>query len=101
MLYMWIHTHSPERCLVTQPAKGREMMGGLFQAFEKAGVKVLGTYMAPPTHKSFMIVEVPGEAAFTRLGAEPAFVSWLAWGQSEMIPVVSAERAMASLEARS
>ncbi len=100
MLYLWIHSHSPERCLVTEPGKAREMMGGVFNAFEKVGIKVRGAYMAAPQHKSFMLVEVTDETSLMKLGAEPAFTAWLAWGQSEMIPVTPAAGALASLEAR-
>ena len=56
--------------------------------------------MAPAEHKSFMVIEVADDAAFMALGADAAFASWLAWGQSQMIPVTSVERAMATLQAR-
>ncbi len=59
MLFVVIHTHTPELCPSGDPEKARKTIDVLGQEAHalKAGVKVLGSYIAPPEHTIFFIIE--------------------------------------------
>jgi len=60
MLFIAIHTHAPELCPAESPEvvkKTVDMVASEKHA-KKTGVKVLGSYSAPPEHIHFFILEV-------------------------------------------
>lgn len=59
MLFMVIHTHTPELCPSDKPEmvkKTVDVVASNAHA-KKCGVKVLGSYIAPPEHVLFFILE--------------------------------------------
>jgi len=59
MLFMVIHEHTPELCPSDKPEmvkKTVDVMGSKAHAKE-CGVKVLGSYMSPPEHVLFFVIE--------------------------------------------
>ncbi len=86
MLFVYIHTHSPERCLGSGP-EVREMMAGLYQAAEKAGVKILSNYAAAQEHKFILTLEIPDTDALAAMMRDPTSARWSAWGDAQLIPV--------------
>ena len=82
-----------------QEGKFRELLAGLRQGAEKAGVKVLGTYLAPQEHKLFVTIEIPDDKAFIALQMEPGFTALLHWGTAQLIPVIWVEQVLASQQA--
>ncbi len=56
---MATHVHTPELCPVDDPSKVGRTLGVLAQGSHarKSRVKVLGSYIAPPEHTLFFILE--------------------------------------------
>ena len=90
MLFMYIHTHSPERCLAGSPEL-RDLMTGFYEAVEKAGAKILTNYAAGPEHKFYITLEIPDQMALQVLMRDPASARWSAWGNAQLIPVFPVE----------
>ncbi len=88
MLYMCVHTHSPETCLAGNRDKAVAMRDGLYQAADKAGVRIVSHYVAPQEHTVYLTVEVPDDKAFRTMLADPSFEPWLHWGNARFIPVL-------------
>ncbi len=87
MLFMYIHTHSPDACNIDKPAELAKMTSDVQAAMSKAGVKMIGAYAAPHQHTMFIVVDATDVAALER-----ALVPMTLWGDAELIPVVSGEQ---------
>ena len=83
MLFMYVHTHTPERCIAGKQAELTKMATDMQAAAAKAGVKVLATYTAPHQHTIFSIMEASDLA-----GVESVLLPMTLWGDGELIPVL-------------
>jgi uncharacterized protein with GYD domain len=86
MLFMYIHTHSPDKCLVDKPQEVGKMVTRVRQESKKAGIKVLGSYVAAHEHKIFTVLEADDLSAL-----EKALAPMTMWGDARLIPVTYAE----------
>ena len=59
MLYMYIHTHPLEKCVIQKPEEARNMLAKAQEGANKAGIKILGGYMAPHEHTMYMVFDAP------------------------------------------
>lgn len=59
MLFVAVHTHTPELCPSGDPEKVKKTVDVLAEEShaKKSKVKVLGSYIAPPDHTLFLILE--------------------------------------------
>jgi hypothetical protein len=87
MILMYIHTHSAERCLGDKPKEALDMMARLRQGCQEAGIKILGSYMAPHEHTDYTIFETDNLPALERV-LQPKTL----WGTARLIPVVAMEQ---------
>jgi len=84
MLFVAIHTHSPELC----PADSSEMIKKTVDIVasekhaKKSDVKVLGSYSAPPNHMLFFILEADNYESIIEF-----FRPMMKMGMAEIIPV--------------
>jgi uncharacterized protein with GYD domain len=90
MFYMYIHTHPLEKCLIEKPEESRKMLSLAREATQKAGIKIVGGYMAPHEHTMFMIFDAPDIVAL-----EKVLVPMTAWGDAQLIPVMTFEQGLA------
>ncbi len=91
MLFMYIHTHTPERCFADKPQETAKMAADFAAAAKQAGIKSLGVYSAPHQHTMFVILEADDIMAL-----EKAVMPMTLWGDAELIPIVSMEQALAA-----
>lgn len=87
MLFMHIHTHSPEQCLLDKPQEGAKRASTMQEEAQKAGVKVLGTYVAAHEHTIYSIIEADDIQKLERV-----LVPMTLWGNARLIPVVAAQQ---------
>ena len=87
MTFMYIHTHSAERCLGDKPKEVLNMMEKLRQSYKDGGIKVLGSYMAPHEHTDYTIFETDNLGALER-----ALIPKTMWGTAKLVPVVPMEQ---------
>lgn len=55
MLFVATHTHPPELCPVDNPVGVHQLADE--QHIKESGVKVLGSYIAPPEHTLYFVLE--------------------------------------------
>jgi len=91
MLFMYIHTRSPERCTIDKPAETARQSAELQASLKKAGAKMVNAYAALHEHTMFLALEANDLAALER-----ALTSMTLWGEAELVPAVSAEQWAAS-----
>jgi hypothetical protein len=82
MLFMYMHTHAPEKCLVDEPDVAREVMSQLRKEAEKARVKMVGPYMANEDHTVFAVFDGDDYAAIQKVITPMA-----TWGAARLIPI--------------
>lgn len=87
MLFMYIHTHSADRCLADKPEQVSQMTSQIQEATKQAGIKLLGTYVAAHEHTIYTIIETDDLAAL-----EQALTPMTVWGNARLIPVTSMQR---------
>ena len=87
MLFMYVHTHSVEKCVHDKPEEAKKMLAHMQEAYKKAGIKMLATYMAPHEHTLFMVLEANDYSALDKAN-EPLTV----WGTARLIPVTTLEQ---------
>jgi hypothetical protein len=83
MLFMYIHTHTPDDCMVDKPQEGAKRVAALQENFKKANVKVIAWYGANHEHTSYSILEASDLAEL-----EKALIPMTLWGTAKLIPVV-------------
>ncbi len=88
MLFIYIHTHPLEKCLIDKAEEARQMFTQVLKSAQQASVKIVGVYMAPQEHTTFAILEGNDFAAMSR-----AVHPMTAWGTARLIPVVPVEQA--------
>jgi hypothetical protein len=57
MLFMYIHTHSPENCLMGEVQKQLRLSSEVRENFQKAGITVTGAYVAQHEHTFWYLLE--------------------------------------------
>jgi uncharacterized protein with GYD domain len=90
MLFMYIHTHPAERCPVNRPDETKKMLDKFEADAKKAGMKVIGMYVAPHEHTVYGIFEASDLEA-----AEKAAIPMTLMGNARMIPVLTMQQAIA------
>ncbi len=87
MLFIHIHTHSPEHCTVNKPEENAKMMAKMETDAQKAGIKILGVYVAPHEHTIYTIFDAKDLAAL-----EQGLIPMTLTGTARLVPVVPAEQ---------
>ena len=87
MLFMYIHTHSVEKCLADKPDQIRKMYSEFQEASAKAGVKRVGVYTAAHEHTIYGIFEADDIAAL-----ETLLTPMTVWGNARLIPITTMEQ---------
>jgi uncharacterized protein with GYD domain len=87
MLFMYIHTHSIDKCLADKPEQARKMVAQIQEASAKTGIKRLGTYVAAHEHTIYGIFEADDIAAL-----ETALIPMTVWGNARLIPITTMEQ---------
>lgn len=64
MLFIATHEHTPELCPANDPAPVHQMADA--GHIKEAGVKVLGSYIAPPEHVLYFVLEADNYAQVVR-----------------------------------
>ena len=86
MLFMYVHTHSVEKCIADKPQEISKIYSKAQEETKKAGIKIMGVYSAPHEHTIFMIFEANDVAALER-----ALVPMTVWGNARLIPLTPVE----------
>jgi len=84
MLFMYIHTHSSERCMADNPERTNQLRSQLQEAAQQAGIKFLGVYVAAHEHTIFSLIEADDLGAL-----EKVLTPLTVWGDARLIPVTS------------
>jgi hypothetical protein len=89
---MYIHTHSPENCLIDKPQELARMAGPMMEEAKKANIKMM-VYSAHHEHTIYAIIEADDLAVLEKLLAPLT-----KWGDASLIPVLSMEQTMAAYQ---
>jgi muconolactone delta-isomerase len=84
MLFMYIHTHSADKCKADDPEQTNQLRSRLREAAEQAGVKLLGVYVAAHEHTIYSLIEADNLVAL-----EQVLTPLTVWGDAHLIPVIS------------
>ena len=90
MLFMYIHTHTVEKCVADKPQEVAKMFSKVQDEAKKAGIKTVGVYFVPHEHTMYIIFDAGDLAAI-----EKALVPFTLWGNARLIPILSMEQATA------
>ena len=89
MLFMYIHKHPAEKCPVNKPDDNLKLQASMQEGAKKAGIKILGNYIAPHAHTTYIILD-----ASDLLTLEKGLVPIMTMGDAELIPILPAEQAV-------
>jgi len=87
MLFMYIHTHTVDKCLIDNPQETAKILSGAQEAAKKGAFKIIGMYAAPHEHTSYTILDATDLAVVER-----ALVPMTKWGDARLIPVIATEQ---------
>ncbi len=90
MLFVAIHTHTPESCPLVDVQPIMQLADG--EHIKKSGVKVLSGYAAPPEHTMFFVLEADDYSQIVRF-----FQPMMTIGVPRIIPVQTFEDAVEAL----
>jgi hypothetical protein len=90
MLFMYIHTHTAERCTANKMDENKKMFSKFQDEAKKANIKVIGSYVAPHEHTIYIIGE-----ANDLLALEKGLLPMTLWGDARLVPILTAEQAFA------
>ena len=90
MLFMYVHTHTAERCTVNKMDENAKMFSTFQDEAKKANIKIMGGYVAPHEHTFWLICE-----ATDLMALEKGLVPLTLWGTAQIIPVLTMEQAFA------
>lgn len=82
MLFMYIHTHTPEKCLIGKQQEMLRWTSEVREGFQKAGIKVVGAYVAQHEHTMFLTLEADNIHEL-----EVALFPFTLLGTARLIPV--------------
>jgi uncharacterized protein with GYD domain len=91
MLFMYIHTHSVEKCIADKPQEVGKLLSKLGEEAKKAGVKIIGNYVAAHEHTVYAICEADDVVKLER-----ALLPMTIWGDARLIPITTAEQMAAA-----
>ena len=57
MLFMYIHTHAPDKCIVDQPKELLQLFSAVRVGFQNTGVKVVDAYSVPHEHTFYWLLD--------------------------------------------
>jgi hypothetical protein len=86
MLFMYIHTHSPESCKIDNPEFTQKMARELMELAAKSGIKWVASYTAVQEHTIYSVYEANDMAGLQSL---LAYRPGIQWGTGRLVPVVS------------
>ncbi len=92
MLFMYIHTHSVEKCIADKPQETARIMSSVQEEAQKAGIKLQGIYIAAHEHTIYCILE-----ADDVLKLERALHPMTLWGNARLIPIAAAQQLAAAM----
>jgi uncharacterized protein with GYD domain len=90
MLFMYIHTHTAERCTVNKMDENAKMFSTFQEEAKKTNIKIMGSYVAPHEHTFWIICDASDLAAM-----EKAVIPLTLWGNARMVPILTMEQAFA------
>jgi uncharacterized protein with GYD domain len=93
MLFVAIHEHAPESCPADDPAPVHKLANA--KHIRDSGVKVLGSYIAPPEHQLFFILEADDYSQVVRF-----FRPLMKIGTPDIVPVQTLAEALGIFPAR-
>ena len=93
MLFIAIHTHTPELCPADDPAPIHQLADD--KHVKDSGVKVVGSYIAPPEHMSFFVLEADSYAQLVRY-----FRPMMKIGTPRIVPVQTLAEAVGMFPTR-
>lgn len=85
MLFMFVHTHSAERCLSDKPEQLSAMSSEIRKRARETGVKFPGIYVSPNEHTFFFLIESDDFQAI-----QQTIAPLILWGNGRLIPVSDA-----------
>jgi uncharacterized protein with GYD domain len=88
MLFLHIHTHTVETCLGNKPGESSKLMAQTQEETKKAGIKVIGSYVAPHEHTMYTIIEAGDLVAL-----EKVLMPMTLWGNARLVPIMAMEQA--------
>ncbi len=80
MLFIATHEHTPESCPADNPAAIHQLADD--KHIKESGVKVLGSYVAPPEHVLYFVLEADEYAQVVRY-----FRPMMKMGSVDIVPV--------------
>ncbi len=86
MLFVAIHAHTPESCPVDDPVPVHQLAKA--EHAKECGVKVLGSYIAPPEHVLYFVLEAKDYSSAVRF-----FSPLMKIGAPRITPVQTLEQA--------
>ena len=92
MLFMYVHTHPMEKCTATKMDENAKTFSKLQDEAKKAGIKIVGSYVAMHEHTMYLIFEASDLAPL-----EKCLIPLTTWGNARLIPVVSMEQTLAAV----
>ncbi len=93
MLFVAIHQHTPELCPADNPAAIHQLASQ--EHVSASGVKVLGSYVAPPEHTFYFLLEADDYAQVVRY-----FRPLMKIGTPRIVPVQTLGEALGIFPAR-
>jgi hypothetical protein len=87
VFFMYIHTHSPENCMIDKPQELQKMATRMGEEAQKANIKFTG-YSAPHEHTLYGIIEANDIAAL-----ENVLAPMTKWGDAALIPIMPMQQA--------
>jgi hypothetical protein len=87
VFFMYIHTHSPENCMIDKPQEAQKMATQMGEEAQKANIKFT-IYAAPHEHTFYSIVESNDIAAL-----EKVLAPMTKWGDATLIPITPMQQA--------
>ncbi len=93
MLFVAIHEHSSESCPADDPAPIHQMANA--KHIKDSGVKVLGSYIAPPEHELYFVLEADDYAQVVKY-----FRPLMKIGTPDIVPVQTLPEALSIFPAK-
>jgi hypothetical protein len=101
MLVMSVSKHNPEACPAIEP----KFRGAYIEAFEKHEslaakhkVKIVGSWVNPASHTTFIVYDTPSMDNLMSLTAEPAMMGAMTFQTSVMKPLVPVKDVLAMIK---
>ena len=82
MLFMYIHTHSSDNCIMVELEKQMQFSTKLRENFRLAGIQVKGAYVAQHEHTVWYVLDSDNIHEL-----EVALLPFTRWGNARLIPV--------------